>query len=144
MAFAPVNYEPFVLWLVMTKEHQEQCLQANLVPMELVNPGRRYLGFRERPLEAITRAQQYEIEVTSERCVFLKVTISPLGFFHYANKKIVAYRFHAPVLSKKVYWKSGYDWKTWQFLEDLPLDKHTPSGEMLVSTEWFDVPNTPA
>ena len=144
MAFAPVSFDPAIMWLVMTKEQQEQCMHAEMVPMDLVNPGQRYIGFRERSLDAITRAQLYEMEVTSQNHIFLKVEFTPLGFFHYANKQIVAHRSHSPVLFKKTYYKSGYDWKVWHFQDDLPLHQHAPSGELLVSTEWVHVPDTPA
>ena len=113
------------------------------------NPWAKYIGLRERPQDALERAEKFEKErgktgvpVNSQNFVVLRFHFTHAGVAHFTLKNAGDTYNFASVLSKKVYdydnWHKRspcFDWNVWHFLEALPLELEV-NGTVLI---WTDV-----
>ena len=131
----------FSAWVVVEKSQKETYELAGFVGIEDVSPGRYYIGLRERLLDAVQRAQLiHGSPVTKESHILLKVKLSSEGFAHYATLALGVDYSHSPVLFKMVYKDRCAGWKVWHFQADLPLRAESPSGKVLLVSEWVEIP----
>ena len=122
------------------------------LPLGYPNPWKKYIGLRERPQDALDRAEKFEKErgktgvpVNSQNFVVLRFHFTHAGVAHFTLKNAGDTYSFASVLSKKVYhydnWHKKspcFDWKVWHFLEALPLQLEV-NGTVLICTDVLSV-----
>ena len=127
-------------WTVVEKVDRPACASVDSILMRYVNPGRDYVGLRERREDAVERAVLTSaMPVASQTHIFLKTTFSMAGVAHYATRSQGADRAFAPILVKKVYRDASYDWKVWHFHGDLPLQVTSEAGVAFITSEWEEI-----
>jgi hypothetical protein len=127
-------------WTVVEKVDRPACERVGSVLIRYVNPGRDYVGLRERREDAMERAHLTSAaSVTSQTHIFLKTTFSTAGIARYATRTHGADHGFAPMLVKKVYRDTTYDWKVWHFHDDLPLQATSETGVAWIVSEWEEI-----
>ena len=145
ISFIAMAEPRFTLYLVVEQRFRAAFERDGVIPMSIVNPGGYYIGLRECPIEAFIRAKRLYVQGTMSResHILLKIHFSPAAVLHYISKSAGPDYAFASVLHKRTY--SGdkdVDWKVWYFLEDLPLHGDDPLSLSVLTSEWYDLPET--
>ena len=100
-----------------------------------------YIGLRENRDAAVDRAMQlFDKGGLMERPTLrlLRIQFSHKGFAHYATRVRGPDEAFAPMFYKIIYPNdtSGRDYGAWAFHGDLPLQKSSEDGQVLIACEW--------
>ena len=125
---------------VVEKVDRPACDSLGRVLMRYVNPGFPYVGSRERRKDALARAvMTVGVPVTRQTHIFLRTRFSTAGVAYYGMKYQGGDHAFAPMLARKVYNDTSYDWKVWRFHGDLPLQATSDGGQPLIVSEWEEI-----
>ena len=128
-------------FLAIHKEDKESITRTGFVPRRIYTASKKtYISLREVSDEAVVRAQ----ELFDGRCVInkdnlyvLRIQFTADGLSSYVSTCDTDAPY-APLLYKVVYSKDEEkDWKAWAFHADLPLNKTSGTGEVLIACEWL-------
>ena len=134
-----------VLYLIVRKDDQAECVRENAVQRRYVTPTMNYIGLRESLSGAVERRRKAWSEkvpdpVTDDTYIGLRVTVTHEGVADLVLRISSPEDHFASTLSKKLYPSDKQtDWKVWHFVGDLPLEGHESYDAKVYTAEWISL-----
>ena len=131
------------VYIVTHKADRDIIVQSRALQMRYHANGKNHIGLRQRPSEALERAQDFAKvagqRVTATTHELCKISFTCTAFAYFAALPMGKVMNFAPCLHKMTYPRDpkDYDWQVWHFHADLPIHMDSDPSKLSAQCEWL-------